>query len=955
MIRIFVFATFLIFISTFSKAQSTDTLQAAKLYGNAVTLLEKGDYSAAFERFDEAKAIYAAAGKEEMLLKILNKEAVAAYQLQDFKAMKVYLMEIEPLAEKYPDNATSISYYNYQGVYYSAMNNYEEALRCYLRYEVLTLAYLKAKDLPKTPMIAVYNNIATVYGEKLDRKNALHYFNKALLLCEEEQNFIKVAMIHTNLAILNWDDINAKLAKLREANAVLDVVNEEAAQLEKQNLLSKINNEIAHCFIKLDKRDSAQVYLMKNIQNDYQEYIEDTYISLAEISIEEKNYYNAESYLQKALAVLLELHGIYHKKIAVCYEFLARIEEFKNNKTAAINYIRKGIGAICFDFDPAAKDELPKIDRVLDLWQLSNLLIIYQRLESPQKAAKIAQLAFQLAAAAEKETGTSENQIEVLKFYYEAYEQAVYSALLAHEENPKTTYLEDALQYMEKSRSQLLLNALYPNTQSAEQDSLLQKGRELEHIHKKLVYEVFEHRSFEETDALEEKTTRLEKIESQQISWLQTLKTERPKLYEMRYGNNNTTSLAAIQKGLNVGDCLLEYLVGENKVLALSITPQTSILKSLGNAQDLNADIKILYELLTTIPKGKGETEAISAYATAALSFYEKWVKPLIPSDVQRLIVVPDGALAYIPFEALLTEKGTTEGFKNLPYLIKKYRVHYRYAAALDMKAQSKKTKNEGNVLAFAPSYDTKNKKSDESELPLRMDLADLPGARAEVEMLFKKFRGSFYFGNDAGEKRFRRLEKSDHYSVIHFAMHGIVDLKHPSNSGLVFTDLNDGEDNVLQAKEIIQFDLSANLVVLSACETGYGKYQHGEGVVSLGRGFMYAGVPAVVSTLWQLNDHTGNRIMTLFYELLSRGYAIDEALHEAKLVFLSEVTHIAAHPFFWASFVSIGDESPIDIGRKTFIERYWLYGMLIVFIILGIVIFVWRINQLSLGRPTGK
>ena len=81
----------------------------------------------------------------------------------------------------------------------------------------------------------------------------------------------------------------------------------------------------------------------------------------------------------------------------------------------------------------------------------------------------------------------------------------------------------------------------------------------------------------------------------------------------------------------------------------------------------------------------------------------------------------------------------------------------------------------------------------------------------------------------------------------------------------------------------------------------------------------------------------------------------VDEALRQAKLVFLTEVDDMAAHPNLWASFVSIGDDSPIKVRKISFIEQYWFYGMLIVFAILGIVIFVWRINQLTLGRQNFK
>jgi len=113
--------------------------------------------------------------------------------------------------------------------------------------------------------------------------------------------------------------------------------------------------------------------------------------------------------------------------------------------------------------------------------------------------------------------------------------------------------------------------------------------------------------------------------------------------------------------------------------------------------------------------------------------------------------------------------------------------------------------------------------------------------------------------------------------------------------------------------------------------------------------------VPAVIETLWDVNHDYSSQIMLFFYDLLSKGYTKDEALREAKLAFLSEEDGFVLHPFFWANYISIGDEVAIGLSKRSFIELYWFYGMLIVFSILGIAVFVWRINSLYLGRHNLK
>ena len=939
--------SFLILLCFSIQVQAQDTLKAQQLYIKGLTIANEGGAATDIYPFlNEAIEIYAKSNDKPFRLKMLSKAILVANQYSDFKQMKAYLDLMEPLYLENPLLTEGISFYNYKGAYYSSLSNFDQALDNFLRYEAILKQYLKEKNLPQTALGAVYNNIATVYGEKLDRKNAEAYFNKALELNLELKNYEKVAINYMNIAILYWDDPVQKLKNLRKSLSMLGRVEAELTSI-------RVNTKMAEAFLQLKDIDSAKVYLLKNIASGLEEDMETTYLTLGRIYIQEKNYEKASAYVQKALLRYNDIYGTYHKHISECYELLANIEGINGNKTKALDYVRKGIQAVCLGFDPLG-DALPKIDMVLDASQLVNVLTVYQGFVPVQKAFEIAELNFVLVEAEAKGTHTDDNQKEVLKFNYTVYEKAIKTALALEQLSSDKAALESALKYMEASRAQLLMNMLYPSSKTAEQDSILQEGTALAAAKNKLLHKAFEHLNYEEFDAAKAAEQSISELKQKQLAWQERLQKYRPALYRMKY-DRKQLDLAAVQNSLKTEDCLLEYFVGEDSVYALVITAKTAKLMSLGLSKVLNSDIKLLYSMLNAFPKNDLEA-AQQNYRVVASDFFVKWVKPLIQTNSSRLIVVPDGALAYIPFEALLTEVTDKAGFKELPYLIKKYGVHYRYAAGLDMKEQSKAIQNEGTILAFAPSYTKQKEVEETNQSTLRANLAELPGAREEVEMLFKKFRGSFYFGNEAGEARFKKLEKTGHYAIIHFAMHGIVNIKDPSNSGLVFTNLGEKEeDDFLQANEIINMRLNANLVVLSACETGFGKYEHGEGVLSLGRSFMFAGVPAVVSTLWQLNDVAGNRIMMLFYELLSKGYSVDEALRQAKLVFLNEVEDIAAHPNLWASFVSIGDDSPIKVYKKSFIEQYWFYGMLIVFTILGIVIFVWRINQLTLGRQGAK
>ncbi len=149
--------------------------------------------------------------------------------------------------------------------------------------------------------------------------------------------------------------------------------------------------------------------------------------------------------------------------------------------------------------------------------------------------------------------------------------------------------------------------------------------------------------------------------------------------------------------------------------------------------------------------------------------------------------------------------------------------------------------------------------------------------------------------------------------------MHGVLDKKQPMLSSLAFTENKDSlEDNFLQAYEISRMQLNADLVVLSACETGYGQFEQGEGVVSLARSFMYAGVPSLVVSLWQVNDVSTSIIMKAFYNNLSAGMNKPEALRQSKLSYLQNVDGIMAHPAFWSPFIQLGDSKPVYLKNKS-------------------------------------
>lgn len=178
---------------------------------------------------------------------------------------------------------------------------------------------------------------------------------------------------------------------------------------------------------------------------------------------------------------------------------------------------------------------------------------------------------------------------------------------------------------------------------------------------------------------------------------------------------------------------------------------------------------------------------------------------------------------------------------------------------------------------------------------------------------------GKFLYGGLADESAFK--SNAQNHDIIHLALHGHGDTTDILISHLGFKVPGDeSEDGQLLAHELYGIDLSkTKLAVMSACETGAGKSMEGEGVYSLARGFAYAGCPAIVMSLWKVNDETTAELLNYLYKNLAYGLQKDTALQNAKLTFIENSHDLKAHPANWVSFIALGNNQPLQISKTIF------------------------------------
>lgn len=540
------------------------------------------------------------------------------------------------------------------------------------------------------------------------------------------------------------------------------------------------------------------------------------------------------------------------------------------------------------------------------------------------------------------------------------FDRGLYFAHELHRHTGEQRYLEEAFFYAERSKSTLLTHALRSKDQQTLVDlppeALAQNKayvKQLKDLQKHKIETLDREKRQEIQQQINELNIEIERFKDK-------LKREYPAYYQHRYSNHLNT-LAEVQKYLAETDqVLLEYALGVQYNYAFVVhKDRIQMLPLEFDPTELKEKATEFREVLTNykrIVDPQYSSRIQKNYLASSSYLYDRFVQPLI-SDIPKetaLIVVPDRVLGHLPFEAFLT--GTPQkldDYSSYPYLLRDYPISYSYSATIllnQIQRQERRQVPEKGILAFAASYPDQLDPNSISYQRggnlgrLREGLSPLPGAEEEVVLLEKHLWGAFYNGETANETNFK--EKAGKYSIIHLAMHGVLNNDYPILSSLVFSeDSSEVEDNFLRAYEIAQLDLNADLVVLSACETGYGKFQQGEGVMSLAHSFAYAGASSVLMSLWQVNDHSTSEIMKEYYVHLAKAYNKDIALQHAKLHYIDHNPKtVLAHPAFWAAFVQTGNTASLELVAhtgKTFRQMHYLMIgsaiLLVLLIILGI------------------
>jgi CHAT domain-containing protein len=381
----------------------------------------------------------------------------------------------------------------------------------------------------------------------------------------------------------------------------------------------------------------------------------------------------------------------------------------------------------------------------------------------------------------------------------------------------------------------------------------------------------------------------------------------------------------SLQRVLSPNEGLLEFFVGDSSISIFLMRRDTFVFRKIDHRVAVEKRIAQLRESICRYalsPRKNNDIylAAASDYVESAYGLHHLLLAPFGKLLPARLTIVPDGRVAYLPFEALLVEKpDRPDRFHLHHYLFRDFTIRYASSATLlqEMGNLPPALPNSGRLLAMAPFFDGSTV-WDDSLRAMQADFnrsvaAPLPYSGEEVFKVAKITRGFVCTGANASKNTF--IQEAPKYRVLHLATHAQANMVTGDFSFLAFAPYHgypNGER--MYVSEIYGLKLNTELVTLSACETGLGQIYQGEGIVSIARAFAAAGAHSILESQWAVNDAQTRFLMELFYQNLKKRKSKDVALQNAQRAYLSMFQGENAHPYYWAGFILMGDNRPLSL-----------------------------------------
>ena len=780
---------------------------------------------------------------------------------------------------------------------------------------------IQKKYLNPIILTSVYNALGGVYYKIGDYDLAEDFFRRSLQLATENELKLNQAIATNNIA-----DVNRK--ELKYYKALLSY--KQATQLF-EDIYGKESIESA--------------FMYNNIANVYNDMWE---IELA------KRYY------LQSLNIRKKLLGDKHFRISQSYQNIGILEMGNKKFHKALNCFQESLISNVFQFENIDINKNPslqmfiishvdlletislKAEAFYELWNINR-----DSLELLELSLKNYDFALDISDHIRNSYYSISSKMLLNRITQQLYPKALKASYDYYKIDCELGF-EKLFEHIERGKCIILYSSLL----DAEAKNASNIPNTLKELERKIKDQINGYSILIKQSNLLCDSSRILHFESQLFSLIKQhdslinhFENKYTKYYELKY-DISVLSLNEIQKLLKPEEAIIEFFITDTLIYTCVISQDNKQALAMKNniilystIRDYNSNIKLA---------------ELDKFLYASKILYNELFSPIHQTlqGKNRLIIIPHDILFNVPFETLISNTINEQrifDFSKNQYLINDYEIVYNYS--VNLWADSRKTalekdySKQSDFLGFAPVFDNSNgyiisNNSSDSTLygtPQRntnssqLRFKKLPYSEKEVKEIIELFDSKNlgskgYFFSEATESNFR--SEVHKYKYIHIATHGYINDEYPDLSGLTFYQSQNSvynsignytidkfkliepadikNDGILYLNEIYNLQMNSDLIVLSACNTGVGKFVKGEGIMAMTRGFTYAGANNIIFSVWKVSDKHTKELMITFYKNMLNSKRYSKSLQIAKTKMISNIN--TSFPLLWGGFMLIGE-----------------------------------------------
>lgn len=771
-------------------------------------------------------------------------------------------------------------YENQFGFTQKAIKSYEKAWQLYQKNK------LSSYDITES-CLKPLGNLYAIIGDYDNAENTIkQYYFIANLEKNQAQKYA---------AILNLSNVYQNTGRQNEAIDLLEktLQTEKLTSIQKGILYNNLGNNyflILEMLLPL-KGDPFQIQkceeaykkaiLLLQSEKNQAEPLSNAYRNSAKMEARVRHFEKAKELMEKSRDLFFQVPNSEPRKQAQLYYDIALLDfqsatfdESQINLNAVFNILIPNYSSTKLVLPK--KNSLYAETVLLDALDLQAELFLAKN--QPKKALESYDLAFHIEELFQSmlvyENSKIINQVrnrnrteKCLEIYFSLYKK-----------EQKMSYIEAAFLLTEKTKSAVLRQSLLDSkTKTKEEKLIVQQLQNWNTIILK------EQQKLDDADI-----SKINEAIKKQNELMLLLKSKFSKKDTESYELNLVDLYSKLEKNQAM---MIEYFAGFHTMYFFTIENKKIQLNGLDTEGRAILNFISYFNDSDSISKNPAQFNYHAHNAYSTLKIPKAW-------GYKKLIIIPDGILTLVPFEALVTEESSTTNFAKMKFLLYEYAIGYSNSADFYLNSIPFQRQKE-SVLGIFPVFEKTN--------------LELAFSKKEKQKIQSYFDGMFFENGNATFQNFKK--NAANYSIIHLSTHA-------SSGDLVTPASIKFYDQEVLYSELYHLEMNPDLVMLSACETGIGKLYQSEGAMSVARGFQFAGVQNIVFSLWKVNDYTTSVLMDKFYSNVKNGQSYFESTNQAKLDYLADesIPNAKKSPYYWSSFVYYGTLDKKDSGS------FWIW-----------------------------